>query len=175
MMVYGIPACSSSLACNVSLLSDYADKTALAATQWPWSGERSGFAKCLLSLKKKKKIFFLKPFSWPVSQLFHTNSCCGRAAGALCCSLETGRRAGEWSEMQKYLRPLLPPGTGHCRATALCSASSLAHTHGRTLGKSLGIPAPQYLDFLHCETESSMVTQAGEDLSHMWSVLRECV
>lgn len=33
MMAYGIPACSSSLAYQLSLLSDYADKTALAAMQ----------------------------------------------------------------------------------------------------------------------------------------------
>lgn len=100
-----------------------------------------------------KRSFFLKPFSWPVSQPFPTNSCCGRATGALYCSSETGRRAGGWSEMQKCLRSLLPPGTGRCRAAALRSASSLAHTHGRTLGKLLGIPASQYLDFLHRVTD----------------------
>lgn len=41
-----------------------------------------------------KKVF-LKTFSWPGSQLFPTNSCPGRAAGALYCSAGTRRRSGD--------------------------------------------------------------------------------
>lgn len=107
------------------------------------SGEGSGFAKCLLFLKKKIKSFFLKPFSWHVSQPFPRNSCLGKATGALYCSLETRRRAGDGMK-QQYLRPLLPLGTRHCRAAALRSASSLAQTHTGTL--------ESYLALLHLST-----------------------
>lgn len=78
------------------------------------SGEGSGFAKCLLFCKKRS--FFLKLFSWRVSQPFPTNSCPGKATGALYCSLETRRRAGDGMK-QQYLRPLLPLGTRHCSLT----------------------------------------------------------
>lgn len=91
-------------------------------------------------LKKKKKLkgFFLKPFSWRVSQPFPTNSCPGKAAGALFCSLETRRRAGDGTK-QQYLRPLPPLGTRHCRAAALHSASSLAQTYSGTLESYLAL------------------------------------
>lgn len=135
-------------------------------------------SKCLLSLKKEKKkksFFFLSHFPDLFHSLSPPNSCRGRAAGALYCGSETGRRAGGWSETQKYLRPLLPPGTGRCSAAVLHSASSLAHAHGRTLGKLLGIPTPQYLDSLHCKMESPMVTQPGGHLSCTQNVPCECV
>lgn len=142
MMAYGIPVCSSSLACCLSLLSDYADKTVLAATRDQVRG--LDLQNVFFSLKKKS--FFLKPFSWRVSQPFPTNSCPGKATGALFCSLESRRRAGDGMK-QQYLRPLLPLGTRHCRAAALHSASSLALTHSGTL--------ESYLPLLHLSTSIS--------------------
>lgn len=53
MMAYGIPVCSSSLACCLSLLSDYADKTVLAATQDQVRG--LDLQNAFFSIKKKKK------------------------------------------------------------------------------------------------------------------------
>lgn len=95
MMAYGIPACSSPPAHHLSLLSDYTDKTVLAATQWPWSGKGFGFAKCLLSLKKKNlKSFYLKLFSWRISQPFPPKQLYGQSHRAIVLQL-TGRGM-EW-------------------------------------------------------------------------------
>lgn len=71
MMVYGIPVCSSSLACCLSLLSDYADKTVLAATRDQVRG--LDLQNVFFSLKKKKffpKAVFLTCFTaFPHKQL----------------------------------------------------------------------------------------------------------
>lgn len=74
MMAYGIPVCSSSLACCLSVLSDYADKTVLAATQDQVRG--LDLQNAFFSLKKKEierffpKAVFLTCFTaFPHKQL----------------------------------------------------------------------------------------------------------
>lgn len=127
--------------------------------------------------KQKQKHLKLKGFLVAIflicSTAFPHKQLSWQSHWSIVLQFRDGEKIRRWSERQKYLRPLLPQGTGHCRAAALCSACSLAQTQGRTLEKLLGITVPQCLDFWPCIMESLSASQPGEDQNCIWRALYE--